>query len=149
MTNEPDRPPRAPSHRVSEYIGAVVFNTIFLYVLNRLPDWHVPLITARWREVLWAVNLSLVVQIVGNFALIFYHPRLMHHQMHIAFSIVSAIAVYTVFRVFPFDFSIIPVAWFDRFFRVVLLIALGGTILGGVVHTLKLLRLLFLPGDRD
>jgi hypothetical protein len=133
------------SNRPSAYIGAVIFNAIFLYVLNRLPDWNVPLLTEAFRDVLWAINLSLIVQIVGNFALIFHHPLILHHQAHIAFHTVSVVAIYTLYRAFPFDFSPIPIAWFGIFFRVVLIFALISTIVSGVVHLVKMLRLLFLP----
>ncbi len=149
MAEAPEPRERDHSRKPSNYIGAVAFNAIFLYVLNRLPEWHVPFITGRWRDVLWAVNLSLAVHVIGNFALLFYHPRLLHHQMNIAFAVVSGLATWTIYRVFPFDFSRIPLDWFPSFFRALLLFALAVAVVSGIVHALKLLRLLFVPDDRD
>ncbi len=149
MADAPEPSYRDRSRRVSEYIGAVVFNAIFLYVLNRLPDWHTPFISARWGEVLWAINLSLIVHIIGNFALIFHHPRLLHHQLNIAFAAVSAVASWTVYRVFPFDLSRIPLDWFPSFVRALLLFTLAAAVVSGLVHALKMLRLLFLPDDPE
>ena len=145
---EPIRRDRAPN-RVSDYIGAVVFNAILLFVLHKLPDWHTPFITARWAEVLWAVDLALIGSLVGNFALIFYHPRLLHHQLSLVFNVLSAVASWTIYRVFPFDLSRLPLDWFPSLVRALLLFTLAASAVSALVNALKMLRLLFIADDRE
>ncbi len=133
---------KAPNTR-SNYIVSIVFNGIFLYVVNKVPDWNIVFITGRFSEVLWALNLSIVFQLVGNGVLYVYHPLAMHHLVQTLLSGVSALAAYTIWKVYPFALvRLVPsISWLDTFFRWVLLVGVVGTAIGGVVNLVKFLRL--------
>ena len=115
---------RDSERSIPAYIGAIVANGILLFVVNKLPDWNLRFITSDYSAVLWAMNLSLLVQIGGNFGLIFFHPRFLHHLLNVAFNVVSLLAVVILFTVFPFDFSHVPGAFLDTIVRIALIVAI-------------------------
>ncbi|OHD72918.1 MAG: hypothetical protein A2V99_05230 [Spirochaetes bacterium RBG_16_67_19] len=59
------------------------------------------------------------------------------------FSLVSIIALLWIVRVFPLDFSSRLGDWFNILFRVVLIVALVGTLIGGITHFVKFIQALF------
>lgn len=91
--------------RNQEYVAAIIFNLIFLYIVNNLLNWHVYFVTSALIEVLWIINLSIVVAIIGNFLMLIYRPEWFRHITKIVLNIVAFIAVYLVYIVFPFNFS--------------------------------------------
>lgn len=91
--------------RNREYVTSIIFNFIFLYIFNNLLNWHVYFITRAFNEVLWIINLSIVVTIIGNFFMLLYRPDWFRHVTKIVLNIVAFAAVYIVYKVFPFNFS--------------------------------------------
>jgi hypothetical protein len=125
------------------YIASAVFTGIFLWVLNQLPLWRPFFLLDSYSEVLWAINMSLIVQIVLNLVLIFFHPLFFHHLAQTVFSLVSFISLLWIVRVFPVDFSARLGDWFNLLFRIVLIVALVGTLIGGITHFVRFLQSLF------
>lgn len=60
--------------RNGEYVGAIIVSFIFLYIVNNLLNWHVYFITSAFNNVLWIINLSIAVNIIGNFLMLIYRP---------------------------------------------------------------------------
>jgi hypothetical protein len=63
--------------KTSECIGAMIGGVIGLIIVNSVPLWaHLTngIILASWGKILWAANLSMILQIVGNFFLAIYRP---------------------------------------------------------------------------
>jgi peptidoglycan biosynthesis protein MviN/MurJ (putative lipid II flippase) len=87
--------------------------------------------------------MSLIVQIILNLVLIFFHPLFFHHLTQTVFSLLSFIALLWIVRVFPLDFSSRLGDWFNVLFRVVLIVALVGTLIGGITHFVKFIQALF------
>ncbi len=133
--------------KVSNYVGEVISNIVFLVLLNLLPRWNLSVLTDRYTEVLWAINLSLAVRIAGNFILVFIHPRFLHHLFNAAFALVSIIPIAVFISIFPFSFSTVTGPWLDKLLKIALIIALAATILSVIVHLVKFLGRLFRPGD--
>jgi hypothetical protein len=125
------------------YIASAVFTGIFLWVMNQLPLWRPFFLLDSYSEVLWAINMSLIVQIVLNLVLIFFHPLFFHHLAQTVFSLVSFISLLWIVRVFPVDFSARLGDWFNLLFRIVLIVALVGTLIGGITHFVRFLQSLF------
>jgi len=73
----------------SEYIAAIIFNLIFLYVVNNLLNWHIYFITNAFNEVLWIINLSIIASIIGNALLLLYSPARFRHGVKIIINIIS------------------------------------------------------------
>jgi hypothetical protein len=93
------------TQRNQEYVAAIIFNFIFLYIVNNLLNWHVYFITSALIEVLWIINLSIGVAIIGNFLMLIYRPDWFRNVTKIVLNIVAFVAVYMVYIVFPFNFS--------------------------------------------
>ncbi len=125
------------------YIASAVFNAVFLWVMNQLPLWKPWFLLDSYSEVLWAINMSLIVQIVLNLVLIFFHPLFFHYLIQTVFSLVSIVALVWIVRVFPVDFSSSPGEWLNLVFRIVLYIGLVGTLIGGITHFVRFLKALF------
>ena len=90
--------------RKSEYIVAIIFSLIFLYIVNNLLNWNIYFITNTLNNILWIINISIITTIIGNTMLLAYNPEWFHHTIKIILNIISLIATYFVYTVFPFNF---------------------------------------------
>jgi hypothetical protein len=115
----------------SEYIAAIIVNLIFLYVVNNLLNWHIYFITNAFNEVLWIINLSIVVSIIGNGLLLVYSPERFRHVVKIFINIISFIAVYVVYQVFPFNFYN---SFYNWCFSILLIVAMIGIVIATIVE---------------
>jgi hypothetical protein len=115
----------------SEYIIAIIVSLIFLYVVNNLLNWHVPFITNAFNEVLWNINLSIIATIIGNGLLLLYSPERFRHLVKIIINIISFIAVYVVYKVFPFNFYN---SFYNWGFNILLILALIGIAIATIVE---------------
>jgi len=66
-------------NRLGNYIVGLILDGGLLYVANSLPAWGLPFVLPSYGQILWAVNMSLTVQLGLNIALIFFHPLYFHH----------------------------------------------------------------------
>ena len=105
--------------------------------------WRPFFLLDSYADVLWAINMSLIVQIVLNLVLIFFHPLFFHYLIQTVFNLVSIVALVWIIRIFPVDFTSRLGDWFNTLFRVVLIVALVGTIIGGITNLVKFFRSLF------
>ena len=115
----------------SEYITAIIFNLIFLYIVNNLLNWHIYFVTNAFNEVLWIINLSIVVSIIGNVLLLLYSPERFRHMVKIIINIISFIAVYIVWKVFPFNFYN---SFYNWGFNILLILAMIGIAIATIVE---------------
>jgi hypothetical protein len=87
---------------------AATFHFFFLLFLNAHElwrPWFGGLVTERFSEVLWAVNLGLVVQIFGNALLSVSSTRLLRRIMEVVFSLGALVGALAFYRVFPLDLT--------------------------------------------
>jgi len=140
-------------NRPAGYIFSVVVNAVLLWVMNQLPVWKPFFLLDSYELVLWAINMSLIVQIVLNLVLVFFHPRFFHYLAQTVFNLVSIVSVAWIVYVFPVDFSSRLGDWFNVLFRVVLIIAIVGSAIGAITNFVRFLRALFgaepRRGERD
>lgn len=115
----------------SEYFTAIIFNLIFLYIVNNLLNWHVYFITNSFNDVLWIINLSIIITIIGNVLLLLYSPEKFRHVMKIILNIIAFIAVYFVYIVFPFNFYN---SFYNWAFSILLLLAMIGIVIAIIVE---------------
>jgi hypothetical protein len=85
-----------------DYLIAILLNLIMLYIANNLIYWNLSFIAASFSDVLWAINLSLIVAIVANVSFILYHPRWFKLCSKILMNITAMFAAITILTVFPF-----------------------------------------------
>lgn len=125
-------------NRRSAFIAAIVANGVLLFVVNALPGWNPAFITGSFPAVLTPVNLSLIAQIVGYFALLFYHPQSLYHAAKMVFDGFSISALIALVTVFPFDFSGLVGPWLNTVLRVTFVIGIVGSAISAVVNLVKL-----------
>ena len=89
----------------ASFAVAIIFNLIFIYIINQIPYWDISFITPAWSETLWILNLSLVVAIVGNLFFLFYHRQWIRSLIQIVMNVFAFWAVKALYTVFPFSFS--------------------------------------------
>lgn len=115
----------------SEYVAAIIFNLIFWYIVNNLLNWHVYFITNAFNDVLWIINFTIIVSIVGNLLLLIYSPERLRHLVKIIINVVSFVATYLVWKVFPFNFYN---SFYDWCFSILLILAMIGIIIATIVE---------------
>ena len=129
-----------PPNSLANYIVSAVINAVFLFLVNKIPDWNLAFIAGTYPNVLWALNLSLIVQIAGNFLLIFYHPMVLHHVGNVLFSIFGFIALIVVYTVFPFYLPELRSSWLPTLLRIVMIVGMVGTGIAAIVHLVGAIR---------
>lgn len=100
------RSPRpAPETRIGATVGYLVtiaVNVVLLYVANHLLDWQVSFITPKFEAALWAINLSLGANVLGNAILMFYDARPFKHAMQVILNVPAFLSVMVLYTIFPF-----------------------------------------------
>jgi TRAP-type mannitol/chloroaromatic compound transport system permease small subunit len=130
-------------NQIGSYIFSAVANGVLLWVMNQLPVWKPWFLLDSYADVLWAINMSLTVQLILNLVLIFFHPLFFHYLIQTVFNLVSIVSLVWFILVFPVDFSARPGDWLNWVFRIVLVVALVGTVIGGITNLVRFFRALF------
>lgn len=95
----------------SQYIGAIIVNIILFYIFNNLLNWHIYFITNALNEILWVINIAITATIIGNIILIIFNPEWFRHIIKIILNIFAFTAVYSIYSIFPFNFSLFLIDW--------------------------------------
>jgi len=116
-----------------EYIGAIIFNLIFLWIVNHIPEWNLGFIKDNFMVVLWILNVNIFVQIGGNVLMLVSGLKLIRYLSMIMMESASFITQMVLFYIYPFDFANFHgLFWLDWFLPVALII-------GMVVSALKVI----------
>jgi len=92
-------------NRKGEYIGSIIWNLIALFVVNKLPDWHVRFINDHYQVVLYMLNICIVTQIIGNILMLVFDTRMVRYLSQIVMEIATFLTLILLYYVNPFDFS--------------------------------------------
>ena len=111
------------------YVVAIIFNLIFLYVFNNLLNWHVYFVTTALNSVLWIINLSIIVAVIGNALLMLYNPEFFRHVMTTIINIFAFVAIFFLYNVFPFNFNNFYIYWGLNILLIILMIVLAISII--------------------
>jgi hypothetical protein len=128
--------------RAGDYVGAVFGNIVAIAFVNTVPLWQhltAGVITERWVDILWAANLSLAVQIVGNLLLLLYRPGWFQSFMQAVFSAAGLFSLIVFFIVFPLDFSRVVGEWLNLAVKVAIIVGMGVTFIVTVVSIVRML----------
>ncbi len=123
--------------RTSELVGSVVGNLIAIAIVNTVLLWRQytnGVVLESWVDILWAANLSLIVQIVGNILLALYRPARFYSLMQAIYAGLGFVSVLVFYLVFPLDFSHVAGAWLNTLCRALLIVGMAGTTIGFVVQ---------------
>lgn len=133
------------SRRVG-YAFAIAINGVLLYLVNVWPGWQViPFLTADFRQVLGLVNASLIAGMVVNLFNLLLDWRWVRALGDLVTLGIGLAGLVLFWQVFPFDFP----GGFDwsLLVRIVIVLAMVGTVIGMIVQVVTLIR--SLAGYRD
>jgi hypothetical protein len=127
--------------RSGDFIGSIVGDILGLAIVNTVIIWRQytqGVILESWVAILWAANLSLLVQVAGNLVLTFYRPPRFYAFMEMLFTGLGLLSTIVFFTVFPLDFSRIVGPWLNTTLKVVLAIGMAGAVVGVIVWLVRL-----------
>ena len=126
-------------HR-GEAIWSIIWNLIFLWLVNEVPEWDLPFINERYDTVLWILNINLVLQIIGWGLILFLDFRWLWHLVRAVLDGASLVVLLVLYFLYPFNFSAIGGwSWLDILLPVIFIIGMVASCLGVVVHLYKLI----------
>ena len=117
--------------RNGEYIGNIIFNLLFLWIVNNVQEWNVGFLKDNFSVVLWILNVNIFVQIGGNVLMFISGLQAMRYFTLIITESASFVTQMVLFYIFPFDFTHFHGLWW---LDLVLPFAL---VLGMVVSAIK------------
>jgi hypothetical protein len=141
----PVRRPSVAARRVG-YVIAAMLTVGLWYIVNVEPGWReLSFLTDDTARVLALFNLSLAISVMVNVLYLAYDSPWVRALGDMATTGVGLAVLVRVWQVFPFAFT----GSFDwpLLVRVVLIVAIGGSIIGIVVSTVTLLRWMAGPGQ--
>ena len=111
--------------RKGEYIVNIVFNLIFLWIVNKIPDWNPGFIASNYGAVLWILNVNILIQIGGNALMWMFDVSMLRYLSRIIMEVSSFLTVMTLFFIYPFDFShYLNLSWIDRILPILFIISM-------------------------
>lgn len=128
--------------RTGDFVGAVFGNIVALVVVNTVllwRQWTAGVILESWVDILWAANLSIAVQIVGNFLLVFFRPGWFQALMRLLFAAAGLLSLIVFSIVFPLDFGALVGDWLNTALRIVIVVGIGVTFIVCVVELVRTL----------
>ena len=126
--------------RTSEFIGAFIGGILSLVIVNSFPLWR-PLthgiVLETWVYILWAANMSIIVQMGGNLFLAIYRPARLYSLIQAMIAIAGLVSVIVFYQVFPLDFSQIAAGWLNILTKAALIVGMAGTVLGTIIYLFR------------
>jgi len=95
-------------NRRAEYITALIWNLIWLFVVNKVQDWHLQFINDHYPAVLWALNMNIFIQIGGNVLMFLLDISFVRYLSRILLETANFFLMIILYYIYPFDFSGIP-----------------------------------------
>jgi hypothetical protein len=121
------------------YVVAVGVNLLMLVVALNILEWGwLGFLTTEFEKVLPWVSLTLVASIIANLVYQFDDGPVVRSLGEMVTNLISILATYRVFRVFPFDFSGYQFDW-APVTRAVLILAMAGAGVGMIAASIRLL----------
>jgi hypothetical protein len=126
--------------RTGEIVAGIIGNILAIVIVNSVllwRQWTHGVVLESWVDILWAANLSLLVQIAGNLILVFYRPPRVYWLSQALFAAVGLVSLIVFYIVFPLDFSQLVGIWLNTLLKIILIIGMIGTLIGFVVQLVR------------
>ena len=123
--------------KTGELTASAVGNAVCAVLFNTFPLWRQytqGVVLDDFIRVLWAVNLSLLVQLAGSLAMIFYRPPRFAAVAQVLGTAAAVLSMIVFYVVFPLDFSVVGAAWANSVLRVALIAGMAGAGIGFLVQ---------------
>jgi hypothetical protein len=132
MSSQKSYTARRSSPKVG-YVISILVNIFMWFVFHNLLNWGVEFVTQEFTQVLWAIDLTIAVTILVNALFLLYDPRWFKYLGQMAINVTGLISVFTLWRVYPFDFG-----GLDPIVRFVLGVAFFGILVAMIAETVSL-----------
>jgi hypothetical protein len=137
----------SPVTRRAGYVIAIAVNIVLLYLINVRPGWAaVPFLTQETLRILYLMNLSLVVGAAVNVLYLGHDPRWLVALGGLATTGIGVVVLFRIWQVFPFAFTG-GVDW-ALFVRILLVLAVVGSLIGLIVQAVLLTTAVTAPARR-
>lgn len=124
------------------YLVAIAINLVMLYLIYGWPGWAaVPFLTDATVDVLGLVSASIIASAVVNLVYLVRDPPSIRAIGQLITTAIGLAAAVRIWQVFPFDFSGYSFDW-ATVARVLLVVAIVGSIIGLIANVVALLRAL-------
>ena len=126
--------------RTGELVGSIIGNVFAIAIVNSVLLWRQythGVVLESWVDILWAANLSFLVQIAGSLILSFYRPPRLYAFMELLFSMAGLVSVTVFYLVFPLDFSLLVGPWLNTLLRVAMIVGMAGAAVGVIVWLVR------------
>lgn len=119
------------------YTVAALVNVVLLYLINGRPGWAaVPFLTDRMSAVIALLNASIAAGVVVNLGCVVVDPPWLVAAGSVVTTGLGLVVLIRLWQVFPFDLG----AGGNVTIRVLLALAVAGTVAGLVVQVVTLIR---------
>jgi hypothetical protein len=118
---------------IANLVGIVLFNTVPLW-----RQYTQGVVLEDFARILWAANISFLVQLAGNLSLMFYRPPRFAAFVQLFTTSAALMSMIVFLAIFPLDFSQVGLAWVNTAMKVVLIAAMGGTGIALIVQIVQL-----------
>jgi hypothetical protein len=141
------RRPSAAARRVG-YVLAAVINAGLLVLVNTWPGWEaVPFLTADTNQVIGLVNATLIASTLANLVYVAADPPWLKNIGDLITTGIGLASTVRMWQVFPFDFADSWINW-ALLARILLVVAIVGSIIGIIVQIVSLARWILGGGTR-
>jgi hypothetical protein len=126
--------------KTAEYVGSAIASVIGIVLVNTVLLWrHLTngVILASWVDILWASNLSFLVQLVGSIVLVTYRPARLHSFIMALQAACGLVSVIVFYLVFPLDLSRLVGEWLNTTVKAALIVAMVGTSIAVIVEAVR------------
>jgi len=127
--------------KTAELTAATIANAVFAVALNLVPLWRPytrGVVLEDFVRILWAANISFLVQIAGNLSMIFYRPPRFAAFVQAVGTAAGLLSIIVFYVVFPLDFAQIGLAWINAALKIVLIAGMAASAIGLIVQTAQL-----------
>jgi len=120
-----------------EYGINIVFNAIFLVVVNNALEWgFLPFLTQDFKKIIWLFNVSIIATIIANVIFFFFDTDWFTSLVKFFLNAIGLTLAIIMLQVFPFDFSGYAFDW-ALVMRILLIIGIVGTGIGILAELFK------------
>jgi hypothetical protein len=128
--------------KTGELTVSSIMNLVGIVLFNTVPLWRQytqGVVLEDFVKILWAANLSFLLQLAGNLSMMFYRPPRFAALVQIVTTSAALLSMIVFFTIFPLDFSQVALGWVNTVMKVVLIAAMGGTGIALIVQVVQLL----------
>ena len=128
------------NRRKGEYISAIVWNLIWLFIANKLPSWDTGFLNDHYLTVLQPLNWNIWIQIGGNILLLLIDFRFLRFLLKAVMAAATFLILMVFFYLYPFNFSNTgSFSWIDALLPILFVIGMVVSALTVISNIWKLI----------